>query len=53
MGKLGVDAVIDKDPEMVLSTALIAGFLGLINFLLVDIAYAIADPRVSYEGTSV
>ena len=52
MGKLTVDAVFDKDPEMVLSGALVAGFLGLVSFLLADIAYAIADPRVSYEGAS-
>jgi peptide/nickel transport system permease protein len=52
MGKLTVDAVFDKDPEMVLSTTLVAGFLGLVSFLLADIAYAIADPRVSYEASS-
>jgi ABC-type dipeptide/oligopeptide/nickel transport system permease component len=52
MGKLTVDAVFDKDPEMVLSGALVAGFLGLVSFLLADIAYAIADPRVSFEGAS-
>jgi ABC-type dipeptide/oligopeptide/nickel transport system permease component len=53
MGKLGVDAVFDKDKEMVLSIALVASMLGLISFLLADIAYAIADPRVSFvEETS-
>jgi len=52
MGKLAVDAVFDKDPEMVLSTTLVAGFLGLVSFLMADIAYAIADPRVSYEASS-
>jgi ABC-type dipeptide/oligopeptide/nickel transport system permease component len=35
-----------------MSTTLIAGLLGLISFLLVDIAYAIADPRVSFEGAA-
>jgi peptide/nickel transport system permease protein len=49
MGKLGVDAVFDKDKEMVLSITLVASFLGLISYLLADIAYAIADPRVSFE----
>jgi peptide/nickel transport system permease protein len=44
--------VFDKDPEMVLSSALVSGLLGLISFLLADIAYAIADPRVSFEGAS-
>ncbi|HEY1628352.1 MAG TPA: ABC transporter permease [Tepidisphaeraceae bacterium] len=50
MGKLGVDAVFDKDPEMVLSITLVASLLGLISFLLADIAYAIADPRVTFVG---
>jgi peptide/nickel transport system permease protein len=49
MGKLGVDAVFDKDPEMVLSITLVASLLGLISFLLADVAYAIADPRVRFE----
>jgi microcin C transport system permease protein len=52
MGKLGVDAVFDKDKEMVLSITLVASFLGLISYLLADIAYAIADPRVSFEDKS-
>jgi peptide/nickel transport system permease protein len=51
MGKLGVDAVFDKDKEMVLSTTLVAGLLGLLSYLAADIGYAIADPRVSFEGT--
>jgi len=50
MGKLGVDAVFDKDPEMVLSTTLVASILGLISYLGADIAYAMADPRVSFES---
>ncbi len=49
MGRLGMDAVFDKDPEMVLSVTLVASLLGLISFLLGDIAYAVADPRVSFE----
>jgi peptide/nickel transport system permease protein len=50
MGRLSVESVFEKDPELVLSTTLVAGLLGLISFLLADIAYAIADPRVSYEA---
>lgn len=52
MGKLGVDAVFDKDPEMVLSTTLVASLLGLLSYLMADVLYAIADPRVSYEGSA-
>lgn len=49
MGKLAVDAVVLKDPEVVMSLTLISGLLGLIGYLLADIGYALADPRVSYD----
>ncbi|MDP9172975.1 MAG: ABC transporter permease [Planctomycetota bacterium] len=49
MGKLTVDSVSDKDPELVLSTTLVAGILGLISYLIADILYVVADPRVNYE----
>jgi peptide/nickel transport system permease protein len=52
MGKLGVDAVFDKDKEMVLSITLVASMLGLISYLLADIAYALADPRVTFVEES-
>lgn len=50
MGRLAVSAVFEKDPELVLSTALVSGLLGLLGYLLADVGYAIADPRVSYDG---
>ena len=31
------------------SDALLAGLLGLLAYLLADIGYALADPRVSYD----
>lgn len=49
MGKLAVEAVTGRDRELVLSIALISGFLTLMGYLLADILYAIADPRVSYD----
>jgi microcin C transport system permease protein len=49
MGKLLVDAVQNRDRELVLSVTLVAGALGLLGYLLADIGYAIADPRVTYE----
>jgi peptide/nickel transport system permease protein len=49
MGKLGVDAVKAKDRELVLAITLISGFLTLIGYLIADLFYAIADPRVSYD----
>jgi ABC-type dipeptide/oligopeptide/nickel transport system permease component len=50
MGRLDVEAVFMKDPELVLSTAMITGLLGLGGYLLGDILYALADPRVSYDS---
>ena len=49
MGKLVVEAVKGRDRELVLSLTLISGLLTLIGYLLADLCYAIADPRVSYE----
>ena len=49
MGKLAVEAVQTRDRELVLSVTLISGLLTLFGYLLADIAYAIVDPRVSYE----
>lgn len=49
MGKLTIDAINARDRELFLSTTLVAGMLGLAGYLLADILYAVADPRVSYE----
>lgn len=49
MGKLAVEAVQTRDRELVLSITLIGGVLTLIGYLIADILYAIADPRVSYD----
>ncbi|AFJ03664.1 Oligopeptide transport system permease protein OppB [Methylophaga frappieri] len=49
MGKLAVEAVQTRDRELVLSVTLISGLLTLVGYLLADIAYAMVDPRVSYE----
>jgi ABC-type dipeptide/oligopeptide/nickel transport system permease component len=49
MGKLGVEAVKLKDRELVLSITLISGLLTLVSYLIADIFYAVADPRVSYD----
>jgi len=49
MGKLAVEAVQTRDRELVLSVTLLSGLLTLAGYLLADIAYAIVDPRVSYE----
>ena len=49
MGKLAVEAVKGRDRELVLSLTLISGLLTLVGYLLADLCYAVADPRVSYE----
>ncbi len=49
MGKLAVEAVKNRDRELVLSITFISGMLTLLGYLLADICYAVADPRVNYE----
>ena len=49
MGKLSIDAIFTRDRELVLAGALVSGVLGLFFILVADLAYAVADPRVSYE----
>lgn len=49
MGKLAVEAVQGRDRELVLSITLVSGVLTLMGYLVADICYAFADPRVSYE----
>lgn len=49
MGLMVVEAVQMRDREVVLAITVLTGSLTLISYLIADIAYAIADPRVSYE----
>lgn len=49
MGKLAVEAVQARDRELVLSLTLISGLLTLFGYLVADLLYAWADPRVSYD----
>lgn len=49
MGKLAIEAVQTRDRELVLSITMISGVLTLVGYLLADLAYAIVDPRVSYD----
>jgi ABC-type dipeptide/oligopeptide/nickel transport system permease component len=49
MGLLMIDAIRARDRELVLDEALVVGFVSLLSYLIADILYAIADPRVSYE----
>ncbi len=49
MGRLGVDAVRQKDLDLVLAVTIMGTLLGLVGNLIADIGYALADPRVSYD----
>lgn len=49
MGKLFVEAVQQKDQELLLSLITIGVLLSIIGTLIADICNVIADPRVSYE----
>jgi len=48
-GKMLVDSIQANDYELFLSVSTITLLLQLVGYLLADIAYVIADPRVSYE----
>jgi ABC-type dipeptide/oligopeptide/nickel transport system permease component len=49
MGRLFVEAAQQRDFELVLSLTLVVSILTLTGYLLADLGYALADPRVSYE----
>jgi len=52
MGRLAFEAITTRDYNIVMAVATIAGVLNLIGLLMADIAYAFADPRISFEGKS-
>lgn len=49
MGKLAIEAINSRDRELFLADTMLVMFLTLIGYLLSDIGYAIADPRVTYD----
>ena len=49
MGKLAIEAVQTRDRELVLSITLLSGLLTLLGYLISDLLYAVADPRISYD----
>lgn len=50
MGRLVIESLYRNDRELFLSVSVIILMLQLLGFLLADIAYVIADPRVSYDA---
>jgi peptide/nickel transport system permease protein len=51
MGLLAFEAVTTRDYNVVMAVATIGGVMNLIGLLFGDIAYAIADPRISFESS--
>jgi peptide/nickel transport system permease protein len=49
MGKLFVDAISQKDQELLLSLIVVSTVLSIAGTLLADLLNVVADPRVSYE----
>jgi len=49
MGKLVIESIEFKDQEVVMAVTLVSGMLTLAAYLLADVLYAVADPRVAYE----
>lgn len=49
MGRLMVTAIEFKDQELVMANTLVVGVLAMIAYLIADVFYTVADPRVSYE----
>jgi peptide/nickel transport system permease protein len=50
MGLLAFESVTTRDYNVIMAVATIAGCLNLVGLLMGDIAYAIADPRISFES---
>ena len=50
IGRIGFAAGLERDYTMVMGTFLVSGSLTLISLLVVDIAYVLVDPRISFES---
>jgi peptide/nickel transport system permease protein len=49
IGRIGFDAVTQRDYPVSMAIMLMGGLLTMIGFLLVDIAYVLVDPRIKYD----
>ncbi len=50
MGLLAVEAIGARDYPIILATSMIAAVLVVVGNLLADIAYALVDPRISFDA---
>lgn len=48
-GKFFYDAILNRDYNVVMFSALAGSFLGLLGYLMADLAYAFLDPRVTLD----
>ena len=51
LGQITYAAVLQKDYPMILTNTMFAAILTLFGYLIADILYAVADPRISYSNT--
>ncbi len=49
MGLLAFEAISTRDYNVVMAVATIAGVLNMVGMLLADIAYAVVDPRITFD----
>jgi len=49
MGKLAFDSVTNRDYAVLMGLNILTASLTLIGVFLADLAYAFADPRISYR----
>ena len=49
LGRLGFDAVVQRDYPLVFGTLFIFGLLGLVIGILSDLMYVLVDPRIDFE----
>ena len=49
LGKMLLDAIVFKDFPVVFTLVMMTAFLTMVGYLIVDILYALVDPRISYK----
>ena len=50
MGKLGFEAILSRDYDMVMAITTLSAILVLLGMLVSDLLYTVIDPRISLEG---
>ncbi|MCI4664546.1 MAG: microcin C ABC transporter permease YejB [Neomegalonema sp.] len=50
LGRLGLEAIENRDYPIVLGSLFIFSLIGLISHLITDLTYTLIDPRIDFEG---